>query len=631
MPPATAITTASVVYSIGINTHIDFNAYGYQNLSAVEAAIKYLGVNNIRDSAANASDLQSWQQVAQATGAKFDDFIGQTSPSGMQTELALMPQLAQEGILNYIEGGNEEDDSYPASQGNNLQIAAQFQQQVAAMGRQLGLPVINMSFGAGWTAANDWHGDYDKVGDLSANATYANAHTYPNPGQATGAAIQQLNSDAKLAASSRPVITTEIGWNTGGQGAAVQGVVQAVLDGVKDGDAGMYFYALFNDMSGNFGLMNAAGSPTPAGTALHNLTTLLSDSGAGFTPGSLNYGLNGQASADNTLLMQKSDGSYWLALWDEGGSTHSVTMTLAATASQIQVFDPVTGTSAIQSASNTNNVSVSLGGDPLLIEVVPSGGTTGSASDPSTGSAASNTSGGAGTTSASRSSGGAPATAAATMAAADPTTSSGTMGGSASAASATTPDPATSAATPAISIASGDASTVENVSNTTIGATGGDHMIFLGGTGDTLTATGGNETVQAFQGNNTITTGDGNDTLYFSGSDNVANAGGGSNTLYDSGSNNTIVLPAANQGSDDIYGNLLTNGDQFDLRNLLSGTSWNGDMSMIGDFVSVSTSSNNAVISVDPSAAPGGTTYTVATLQGTGPVTLSTLLAHAIT
>ena len=53
------------------------------------------------------------------------------------------------------------------------------------MGQQLGLPVINMSFGAGWTAANDWHGDYGKVGDLSAYANYANAHTYPNAGQRT--------------------------------------------------------------------------------------------------------------------------------------------------------------------------------------------------------------------------------------------------------------------------------------------------------------------------------------------------------------------------------------------------------------------------------------------------------------
>ena len=429
MPPTTAITTASVVNSIGINTHIDFNAYGYQNLSIVEAAINYLGVKNIRDSAANPSDVHSWLQVSRATGAKFDDFIGETSPSGMRMQLALMPRLAQEGVLNYIEGGNEEDDAYAASQGNNLRITAQFQQQVSAMGQQLGLPVINMSFGAGWTAANNWHGDYDKVGDLSAYTNYANAHTYPNAGQGTDAAIQQLNSDALIAAGSRQVMTTEIGWNTRGQGAAVQGVVQAVLDGIKDGDKGMYFYALFNDMSGNFGLMNSNGSPTPAGTALHDLTSLLADNGGSFTPASLSYSLSGQASNDNTLLMEKSNGSFWLALWDESAGTHTesagthtVTVTLASPASQIQVFDPVTGTTAIQSASNTNSISVNLGNDPLLIEIVGAGGTTGSTgSDPSSGTAAASDPTGSSTAAAARGTGPGDASTDSTIAAATTT------------------------------------------------------------------------------------------------------------------------------------------------------------------------------------------------------------------
>src|ERR1700733_3843122 len=172
MTSLTAITASSFVATLGINTHIDFNADGYQNLSTVEAAINYLGIKNIRDSGQAASDLSAWQQVAQATGAKFDDYIGETSPAGMQTDLGLAQQLAQEGILNYIEGGNEEDDAYPASLGNTLQIAAQFQQQVAATAHQFGLPTINLSFGSGWTAANDWHGDYDKVGDLAGYADY---------------------------------------------------------------------------------------------------------------------------------------------------------------------------------------------------------------------------------------------------------------------------------------------------------------------------------------------------------------------------------------------------------------------------------------------------------------------------
>ena len=223
----------------------------------------------------------------------------------MATDLGFVTQLAQAGILNFLEGGNEEDDAYPAGLGNTLAITAQFQQQVYATGRSLGLPVINMSFGSGWTAANNWQGNYGAVGDLSAYTDYANAHTYPNLGQGTDWSIQRLNGLAQLAAASRPVITTEIGWDEN-QGFAQADIAKfalnAVMDGIKDGDVKTYFYGLFDDGSGRFGLMNADGTPKPAGTAIHNLTTLLADTGATastFTAGVLAYTLSGTTANDN--------------------------------------------------------------------------------------------------------------------------------------------------------------------------------------------------------------------------------------------------------------------------------------------------------------------------------------------
>jgi hypothetical protein len=153
-----------------------------------------------------------------------------------------------------------------------------------------------------------------------------------------------INGLAKLAAVSRPVITTEIGWDnaTFTQGQTAQYVVDAALDGIKDGDAKLYYYSLFDDGSGQFGLMNQDGTPKPAGRALHDLTTLLADTGANaatFTPGSLSFTLTGNQTTDNTLLVQKSNGSDWLALWNENAAAHTVTLQLAAAASQILVFD----------------------------------------------------------------------------------------------------------------------------------------------------------------------------------------------------------------------------------------------------------------------------------------------------
>src|ERR1700722_103250 len=139
---ANATSAAAFIGTLGINTHLDFDADGYQNLATVESDIEYLGVTIIRDSAETAIDAQTWLQVAKATGAKFDDYIAETSPAGMATDLGFVRQLAQEGILTSLEGGDEEDDSYPTSLGNTLTITARFQQQVYALGQQLNLPVI---------------------------------------------------------------------------------------------------------------------------------------------------------------------------------------------------------------------------------------------------------------------------------------------------------------------------------------------------------------------------------------------------------------------------------------------------------------------------------------------------------
>src|SRR5690242_4609659 len=109
---AVAMRSADFIGSLGVNTHIDFASFGYQNLSTVASAISYLGLTNLRDSPQNPADIANWLHIAQATGAKFDAYIPEGSPASMQASLALIPKLAAEGILNYIEGGNEEDDAY---------------------------------------------------------------------------------------------------------------------------------------------------------------------------------------------------------------------------------------------------------------------------------------------------------------------------------------------------------------------------------------------------------------------------------------------------------------------------------------------------------------------------------------
>ncbi len=146
-----------------------------------------------------------------------------------------------------------------------------------------------------------------------------------------------------------------------------------------------------------YGLFNANGTARPgrncAARPDHACWRIPAATPRRSQPGSLSYNLSGTQSTDNSILIEKSNGSFWIGLWNEGGTTHTVTVTLPSAASEIEVFDPVTGTSSIASASNASSIAVSLGGDPLLIEVVPAT-TTGEGSGSGGGTT---TSGGSGT------------------------------------------------------------------------------------------------------------------------------------------------------------------------------------------------------------------------------------------
>lgn len=392
------IKAGDFVSSIGVNTHVNFTWTSYKNTEIVINAINYLGVKNLRDSATRDSDLGptgTWQVVADATGAKFNAYVPQATVTGMQNSLLRMEQLAKQNILNFIEGANEYDSPYPISQGNSLQIGAAFQQQVYALGQQYDLPVINMSFGQGWSKSAK--GNYDKVGDISAWSDYANAHTYFGTGNPPNGQIKYINSLAQIS-SKNPVIVTELGWYTTHNPNSVHDVsedvqakymMDALLDSYQAGSVKTYLYELLDQGTGvsvvesNFGLFYKDGTPKKAAHALHNMIDLLSDDGANahsFVAQNLDYSLSGLITTDKSMLMANSDGSYWLAVWNEARLSHAVTgndivvsnhdVTLSLKdMSDVYVYDPLSGVSILAFHDDSHVVRLSVPDHPLLIKI----------------------------------------------------------------------------------------------------------------------------------------------------------------------------------------------------------------------------------------------------------------------
>lgn len=132
-------------------------------------------------------------------------------------------------------------------------------------------------------------------------------------------------------------------------------------------------------------------------------------------------------------------------------------------------------------------------------------------------------------------------------------------------------------------------------SNVAVIASGGDHMVFIKGSHD------------------------------------VVSLSGGSDTVNDSGLSNTYVLPQASNGFETFATDVIGAGDTLDLRSLLSATMWDGAASDLSNFLHVANTPDGAFIGVSSDGNPAQM-QAVALLQTqTSPLTMDTLLAHAVT
>ena len=180
------------------------------------------------------------------------------------------------------------------------------------------------------------HGDQDELGDISAFLDYGNIHSYPEanpPEYRMGVNVTR----AELNSGSKPIMATETGytnalnWTPVGPGENKP---------ISEEGAAVYMPRLFfeyfirhlvrtfsyelvearpdpelKDRERHFGLLRNDLSRKPAFVALRNTIEILEDPGPAFKPGSLSYSLSGEGATLHTALLQKRDGTFFLALW----------------------------------------------------------------------------------------------------------------------------------------------------------------------------------------------------------------------------------------------------------------------------------------------------------------------------
>lgn len=418
-----AIPTAEFLNSIGIDS--TFPDRG-QPLDKTIEMIRYAGFRWVRGGIEGLSDhgpttLQTYIDLHHATGARFSWGLG-SGGTNVQRLIETAKAIAAADALLAFEGNNEPNNWGVTFQGEKGGGRAPSWMAVAKLQHAMYQAVKNepqLAKFPVWSISENG-AERDNVGLqfltipqaagalMPAGTTYAdfaNCHNYfyhPNSSQPadnktwnaadpspacrvdglygnyglTWAKHFQGYSQDQL--NTLPRVTTETGATIGGaitEELHALNLLSMYLDQFKRGWSYTSVYILRDrtDEGGNqkFGFFNPDYSPRKAALYLHNLTTILADSGTPGKPGSLDYTIGNPPETVHHLLLQHSDGAFQLLVWDERlKGEDQVSVRFGASQSSLKIFDPTKGTDPVNTAENVSSLDLTLSNHPMVI-VIP--------------------------------------------------------------------------------------------------------------------------------------------------------------------------------------------------------------------------------------------------------------------
>jgi hypothetical protein len=328
-----AARASDFLNSVGVNTHFSYTDTPYYlQPSETIAAIQALGIHHVRDGLAYGwvpPHLYAvYAQLAQA--GIHPDLVTPNPAHGGPSAQDLERLLPNYPGLDALEAPNEYDQAKNPNWAPDLRA---YLPTLSQVGRDAGVPIIGPSL----TQTES----YPKLGDVAADETYSNLHAYwggrnPETGgwgppDAQGHIYGSFAYDfdqLNITGPGKPVFMTETGYvvtdvpKTNQISEAVEAIYEPrlLLHAWNLGVRRTYIYELMDDPSSppGIGLMRSDRTPRPAYTALATLMRLLSDTPGPRPPGKLSFTLQGSASGLETTLLQKQDGSFWLAVWNPG-------------------------------------------------------------------------------------------------------------------------------------------------------------------------------------------------------------------------------------------------------------------------------------------------------------------------
>lgn len=401
-----AISCDSFLSSLGVDTHVD---QGYA-ADAYVRPLQYLGVRDIRDGTRHLAGLL---MLHRKTGVVVD-LLGSADVTALT---AAARQLAAGGALLALEGPNEPGNfpvEFNGERGGGTgswvpvaRVQQSLYKAVKADPALAGYPVFHVSEGGAET---------DNVGiqfltipagadtsmpDGTRFADYANVHNYVIgnhhryvDNEAWLAADPELNSywdglygeygrtwrkryagysDAQL--EYLPRVTTETGWDSvadpGGEPVQGKVLVNTYLAQFARGWRYTFIYELRDNEggAGHQGLFHEDGTPKPAATYIHNLTSILADKSPLAGTGRLDFSMPERAETVHDLLLEKSDKTFELVIWGEQtAGSRTVSIHFQSPHPLVKIYDVTQGAVPIRTLTNVTDIALPVSDHALIIE-----------------------------------------------------------------------------------------------------------------------------------------------------------------------------------------------------------------------------------------------------------------------